>query len=82
MKQTELHKGSMGTAGLVCSICGLFLVPCVLSTLGIIFGAIAINRKEKYGKAALTLGIIGLALWLIILAFFFLVIITIFANAI
>lgn len=59
--EKELKKGTMGTASLVCGILGLFLVPGVLSTLAIIFGAIGRNRNEKYSTAGIVLGIIGLA---------------------
>ena len=64
-EKKELNKGSFGTAALVCGICGLLFLPIILSTLAIIFGAIAINKQEKYGKAGLILGVIGWA-WMVI----------------
>ncbi len=79
MKQKELQTGGMGTAGLVCGILGLFLVPFVLNILAIIFGAIAIQRKQKYGQAGLTLGIIGLVLWAILISTIFTVLTNIVA---
>ena len=69
MKQKELHKGGMGTASLVCGIVGLLIAPFILSTLAIIFGAIGINRNEKYAKAGLILGIIGWVIMFIVFVF-------------
>jgi len=72
-KQIELHKGSMGTSALVCGILGMFLIPVVLSVLAIIFGAIGINRNEKYAKAGLILGIIGFVFGIFMMLFLFFV---------
>ena len=55
----ELPKGGFGTAGLVLSIIGLaFLwIPFnVMGILGIIFGAIAMNKKQRYGTASVIMG--------------------------
>ena len=73
----------MATASLVLGIIGLILVPIVCSTLAVIFGAMEWSKAPENahsqkvqgvatswgrGKAGCILGIIGLGLWIIILA--------------
>lgn len=70
--QPEPQKGNgFGIASLVCGIVGLFLFSIVLGPLAIIFGGVALNRREKtkgLGIAGLVLGIIVVAIGIILLA--------------
>ena len=66
--------GSYGIVALVTGIVGFFFFPFILNIIAIIFGAIAYNKKQKYGVAGLVLGILGIlwsfvsiTIWLIIL---------------
>lgn len=76
-----MEKGKLGSkprsalslAGLILGILsvGLFFIPIVrpiLSILAIIFGAIAVARRQKFGLAGLLLGIISWIIWGIIFA--------------
>jgi len=69
-KEIELVKGSMGTASLVCGIISFFIFPGILSILAIIFGAIGMNRNEKYAKTGVILGIITLTFMLMVIILF------------
>ncbi|MEK6829425.1 MAG: hypothetical protein AABY15_04810 [Nanoarchaeota archaeon] len=69
MKKTELVKGGFGTASLVLGILG-FLSP-VLAILAIIFGAVGRHKGQQYSQAGLVLGITWLAMWVLLLFFFF-----------
>ena len=68
--EVKLEKGSYGTASLFLGIIGLFLFPLALSTLAIIFGAVGIGKKQRYAKAGLILGIIGVVFAIILIVFF------------
>ena len=70
------------TASMVCGIIGLFIFGVVLGTLAIILGCIAIGQidkePEKYksnakcqANAGLTLGLVGLILWVILVFILF-----------
>lgn len=60
-----------GTTSLVCGLVGLLLFPIILGTLAIIFGGVALNRKERIkglGVAGLVLGIVDVVIGIIILS--------------
>ena len=42
------HSSGMALAGMICSIVGLFILPWILSILGIIFGAIGWHQCKSY----------------------------------
>lgn len=53
------ENNTFGKVSLILGIIGTILFPLVLSTLAIIFGAIGMNKGQKYSQAGLILGIIG-----------------------
>ena len=62
-----------GVAALVCGILGLFCLLFIFGLLGIIFGGVALHRKEKnkgLGVAGLVLGIVGVVFDIIIIVIF------------
>ncbi len=61
---------SFGKAGLVCGILGLFTIPIIFSTLAVVFGVIAMDKKQRYGKTSFVIGIIGLTLMLVMMFYF------------
>ena len=58
-------------AGLVMGILSFFIVPLLFGGLGIVFGALAKNKGYRGGMATagIVCGIIGIALWIIMIAF-------------
>jgi len=69
----EPKKGNgFGIAALCCGVVGMFFGGFILGTLAIIFGGVALNRKEKskgLGITGLVLGIIAVAITIIVLIF-------------
>ena len=58
-------------AALVMGILSFFIVPLLFGGLGIVFGALAKNKGYRGGMATagIVCGIIGIALWIIMIAF-------------
>jgi len=64
----KLEKGGFGTTGLVCGICSLILFGIPLGILAIVFGAIAMNKEQRFGVAGVVLGIVGMLAAILMLA--------------
>lgn len=63
-------KGGFGTASLVLGIISLVICGIPLGILAVIFGAIGINKNQKYSLAGLILGLIGFASAVLLTIFF------------
>ncbi|KKL91774.1 hypothetical protein LCGC14_1891290 [marine sediment metagenome] len=63
----EKKTNGFGTTALILGIVGLFFFPMVFGILAIIFGAIAMGKGQRGGKAGLVLGIIDIALSIIMI---------------
>ena len=65
----------LGIAAMVLGIISLLCFPYILGTLGIILGAVGLNKSKAVGMkngmavAGIVLGIIGIALWVLMLIF-------------
>lgn len=63
----------LAIAGLVCGIVGVLIANIILGPLAIIFGGVALSRanrgapRKNMAIAALVLGIVDIAIWVIIL---------------
>ena len=70
---TKQGGNGLAIAGLVCGLVGLLFLPIILGPLALIFGAVAYSKaKQGAGHkgmsiAAIVLGIVDIALWVILL---------------
>ncbi len=48
IEPVKQHVSGLGLAGMICSVVGLFILPWILSILGVIFGAIGWYQAKTY----------------------------------
>ncbi len=75
----ERKENSFGVAALVIGIVGLVFMPVILGILAVIFGAIGMNKEQKYAKAGFILGIIDIVWFFIAMLLFGMAFLSIFA---
>ena len=64
VEPVKQHISGLGLAGMICSVIGLFILPWILSTLGVIFGAIGWYQAKTYPEkySGVGFGITGVVL--------------------
>jgi Domain of unknown function (DUF4190) len=69
----QQQSNGLAVAGLVCGIVGVLIANIILGPLAIIFGSVALSRanrgapRKNMAIAALVLGIVDIAVWVIVL---------------
>lgn len=68
-KSKTQSQNGFAIAGFIFSLLGLFLLPILFCTLGIIFSAIGLKSDYRgLAIAGVILGVVGLVLWLVLIA--------------
>lgn len=67
VKKTDETTRVMWILGLICAITGIFVLPIIFSSAGIVLGGIAVGKKENKGWWGLGIGFIGLVGWALLM---------------